>query len=142
MRFAEIEHVQQVIGVDRLLDIADHDGDRVLDEAVVERALDDASSLASSYLDGEVVPVPPPFVLRRAVVDIAVQLMREPRDRSTDASQRAHDAAIKWLERIAEGKATLTPSTPTATATGDAAGPVTLEADDREWTRAAALKVL
>lgn len=132
--YATTADVQAAIGADRLLDIADHNGDRVLDLDTVERALAEASSIADSYLDDEEVPDPYPVALRRAVVDIAVQFLREPRDRSTDSSQRAHDSAIKWLERIAEGKATLTPSPSSPLVDTDPGDPL-IVSGDRVWSR-------
>lgn len=140
MPYATIADISAAIGADRLLELADLDADGQLDTDTIQRALDEAAGKARSYLDDETVPEPTPPELRRAVVDIAVHNLREPRGRSTEYSLRAHNAAIDWLERIAEGKATLTP-TP-ATGTGAPSGDIMVEASERQWPRDVARRLL
>lgn len=136
--YATIADVQAAIGADRLLTIADHDGDRVLDTSVVEQALAEASSEADMLIRFEVVPTPVPVAIRRAIVDIAVHTLREARDASTEASIRAHDEAIKLLSRIGEGKAALAPND---TVSSVEAGDPMFDGGERTWTRDTARRV-
>lgn len=143
MPYATIADVEAAIGADRLLDIADHNGDRVLDTDTVERALEEASSTADSYLP--ILPTVVPAVLRRHVVNIAVHNLREPRERGTDASLRAYEAAMRWLEWLAEDKVILpsgTPGTPPPSGGALASGGVVIESTEPEWTHDVAKRVL
>jgi phage gp36-like protein len=139
--YAIIDDVRFAIGDDTLRAIADHNGDHVIDDAVVLRALEEASALADTYLDDELpVPSPTPPALRRAVVDIAVNYLRSARDAGTDDSRLAYQGAISWLKSISDGKATLSP-TPASTAGVVDAGDPEAVGRGRLWTDARARRV-
>lgn len=149
MRYASIDDMALAIGADTLRAIADHNGDRVADVDVIERALDEASALADTYIPRELSPhIDPlaiPLALRRAVIDVAQQYMRQGRDMSTDDSRAAYAAAVRWLERIAAGTASLGVTVPPgqddgSTVTYDPADPET-EGQPRMWNRASASRV-
>jgi phage gp36-like protein len=114
---------------------------------VVARALAVASSQAESYLDGETIPDPVPLALSNAVVALAVHLMAEARHAGTDSTRQSHADAIKWLEAIAGGKATLTPAEGAAAAAESFTAPALDESDVlaegqlRMWNRRDASRV-
>jgi phage gp36-like protein len=138
--YAAVEDVENAIGADTLRAIADHDGDHVVDPTVVESALDDAGSLADTFLAGEFpIAVPTPKVLRRAVIAIAVNDMREGRDQGTEGSRLAYASAMSWLKAIADGKATMRATDP-ADELVDGADPGDPEATGlaRMWSRESA----
>lgn len=140
MPYATAEDMQYALGAKVLRVIGDFSGDLQADDPNINRAIAEASSLADSYIDG---PLPDgtdvPAALRRAVVDIAAYYLRAGRDRQTESSQAAYDAAIEWLKTIASGKATILPDA------GDPSSPVGLDPGDAEseglervWSRASA----
>jgi len=110
--YATLEDMRFALGADTLRAIADHDGDHVIDEAVVQRALEEASAFADTYLSGEQpIPTPTPPALRRAVVDVAANFLRMARDAGTEDSRLAYANAVSWLKSVSDGKATLKPVT-------------------------------
>lgn len=138
--YATIEDVQFALGADTLRAIADHNGDHVVDEGVVQRALEEASDFADTYLTGESVPVPVPAALRRAVVDIAGNYLRTARDAGTEDSRLAYQSAVSWLKSISDGKATLTPEPPGSPGAVDPGDPESMGID-RVWSRESARRV-
>lgn len=135
MAYASQTDVVNTIGAKVLISISDDDRDNVADATVVSKALDDASSMADTYLAAYLPITTVPDMLRRAVVSIAVEFIREPRDKSTEDSRLAFKTAMDWLRDIGKGTAQLFPPTP-----GDVIDPgdPELEAEDRQWTRSTA----
>ena len=133
------------MGAQVLAMVADHDGDHAYDPDVIAAALEDASSVADTYLDAELpVPEPVPLALKRAVIDIAINFLREGRDLGTEGSRLAYAQAMKWLQAIADGKATLRPTERETTPTGEvvsAVGEAETDGLERVWSRASARKV-
>lgn len=139
---ASIAEVEAIVGADTLRDIADHDGDHVRDDAVIQAALDSASDLALSYCSGQLpIPVPTPLALKRAVVIIAINDMREPRDMGTEGSRIAYQSVISWLKLVAESKAKLSAPEPEEQAGAevgyDASDPE-VDGLERIWSRKSA----
>ena len=148
MALAGLDDMLLAIGEDTLRAIADHDGDRVIDDDVVAQVLEDASDVVRSYVPADLVPhlpaepEPAPPMLRRVTVMIAVQLLRETRDMTTEASERAYDRSLKWLEALAAGRVQLVgvdvpPEAETYLDPGDPEA----EGQPRIWNRASAGQV-
>lgn len=99
------------LGEDTLRAIADHDGDRNIDDEVVAGALEQANGLALSYVPQNLVPyideTNAPLGLRRAIVAVAQHYLRQTRDQSTDDSRAMYADAIRWLEGVAVEKVKL-----------------------------------
>lgn len=133
MAYATQSDVQDAIGLEVLKMIADDDGNGTVDAAVVSKALDDASSIVESYT-GTITTVT--AAIRRVTIDIGVELMRRARDKSTDDSKAAYEAAIAWLRDVAKGVVALVPTTPDEE-TVDAGDP-DYESEERIWTRSTA----
>jgi len=94
-------------GQAELLALADRDNDSVIDTAIVGQALNDAQSLAESYVRQRypagfsIVP----DLLKSLVCDLA--RFRLDADNPRDNVTRRNDAAIAILRDIASGKASL-----------------------------------
>jgi phage gp36-like protein len=134
-----IDDVKAAIGADTLASIADHNGDHVIDDAVVDGALEDGWDLALSFCDGELpIPDPTPRALKRAVIAIAVNDMRESRDVGTEGSRLQFSQAMKWLQNISDGKATLKPTVSTDPVDGSDPGDPEADGTGRVWSRESA----
>lgn len=102
MTYATQNDLSDILGADRLLDIADRDRDDVPDGPVIARALEDAASEIDAAIGKRYkLPVSPvPALLRRIACDIAhYHLDLNP---SEDTMNRAA-AARKTLMRISRG---------------------------------------
>ena len=107
MPYATAQDIIDRYGEDLLYAIADRDGDQVLDQPAIERALADAGHEIDAYLAGR-YPLPlvsPPPVLKKVAVDIAVYLLSG--DRVTEERRHRYTDAVKLLVRIGEGKVRL-----------------------------------
>ena len=121
------------VGAPALLLIADDNADGTVDTStVVTPALAAASSFADTFLAAYLPITTVPDVLRDAVVAIAAQGIRLPREQGTDDSALAYKNAVDWLKMVASGTAQLPGQSSDETDPGDPE----LFAADRVWTRA------
>lgn len=89
--------------------------DGVIDDAAVEAACADASSLIDSYLarGGHKTPVDPvPDVLVKYASDIAVYNLSQGAGPYTTEKRQRYEDAISWLEAVAESKGADLPDAP------------------------------
>ncbi len=110
MAYAALEDLSRLAGMPRLVELTDRGVPPTgeVDQAVAARALEDASALIDGYLAARYpVPVAPvPEILRRQCAVIAYHLLHvEQAPNKVVADWRA---AVRWLERLAEGRITLT----------------------------------
>ncbi|OLN30442.1 Mu-like prophage protein GP36 [Desulfovibrio sp. DV] len=107
--YATLDDMTAVFGLDELVAITDRDHTDAVDAGLAEAALTRASSEADSYLARRyAVPVSPvPPVLTAAVCDIARYRLTGGPASETDPILERYRQAIKWLERVADGKADL-----------------------------------
>lgn len=135
--YATSAELQDYLGEDDFLRVADRDGSGAVDADAVTQALDEASSLADSYLARwlPIASVPP--VLRRHVMAIAAYSLAG--NLQTDDQRRRYEDAIKWLRDVADGKASLgiPPSSDTVSS-----GSVYYETNARVMTRSTLRGVL
>lgn len=138
MPYATVEDMRFALGERVLRVIGDFTGDLQHDQPNIDRAIEEASALADTYVDGPLTG-PVSAALRRAVVDVAAFYLRSGKDMQTESSQAAYDAAIAWFKAIAAGKASISPEPPIDTS------PVTLDPGDAEteglgrvWSRQSA----
>ena len=96
---------------ERVLYVADRDGDGVPDVPAIERALLEASAEIDSYLATRyALPLPDGTdvsVLRKLAVDIAVYTLALSRDVLTDEITKRYENAVASLRRLAKGEQTL-----------------------------------
>lgn len=109
MTYASANDIITRYGEDFLYTIADRDNDDTLDTSAVESALSDASGMMDSHLSIRyTLPLTEyPDLLKRLCTDIAVYWLSEDGGGATDEKRKRYEDAIKWLERIASGKAEL-----------------------------------
>ena len=109
MPYAAQIDLENVYGKDLVRKLADHDGDGVADQ----EAIDDALTAASSIIDGYLAikyPVPlanPPMLVRDLCVDIAWYRLAYSRLKQTAEMRLRYEDAIKFLSRVADGKASI-----------------------------------
>jgi phage gp36-like protein len=129
MAYATQADVTTAIGAAMLLTVADYNSDGTLDTTSITAALEQATSLADSYLTAHLPLSSVPAILTRHVVAIAVYLLAS--NQTTEDIRRAYADALAWLKDIAAGTASLGPDDDSE----DDPGSPLMEAADREWTR-------
>jgi len=128
--YATIEDLEKQIPELDLIQLTDDEGTGAADEARLSRALSDASEEIDSYLGSRmelpISPVPP--VLRKYAVDMAVHNLyaRRPDMARKTVRERYRDA-VRFLERVAEGKISLGAKDPSGTPASDAPAYVATE---------------
>lgn len=109
MAYAVEQDIADRYGADALLVVADRDGDGFVDSDIVETALVDAGAEIDAYLtakyDLPLKDVPP--VLTRLSVDIALYRLSGDAGALTEERRQRYEDAIKLLEAISTGKASL-----------------------------------
>ncbi|WP_324710219.1 gp436 family protein [Pseudomonas citronellolis] len=114
MPYATREEMVERWGMDALLVVADRDQDGVLDDAVVDKALVDASAEIDSYVGVlNRLPLPElPAALVQPCCDIAMYRLSPDGTSSTEEKRKRYEDAVKYLVRVSEGKASLGLATP------------------------------
>lgn len=120
-------------GENAVLLVADRNRDGVIDDAVVERALTDATGEINSYLRAKYrLPLAAvPDDLRRVACDIALYRLSGEADLLTEEKRQRYEDALTWLKDLAKGIARLDLPTPPTSASGGAA----LVGPERRFTR-------
>jgi phage gp36-like protein len=106
MPYATQQDIEDVYGVDLLTRVADYNGDRIADTAVVNSNLIAADQVCNAYLSARyTIPiVPPPGVIKTCAIDIAIYKMAMGRGQRTDEMRVRYEDALRMLELIAAGK--------------------------------------
>lgn len=97
-------------GSERLIALADHDGDGSVDAAVITDAIAWADGIIDSALHRRfATPVDPvPSSIERASAEIATYWLKSKRNAVDEHAQRVHDFYVDpddgWLARIATGR--------------------------------------
>ncbi len=118
-----------------LIQLSDDDGAGEIDTAKVERAIADADAAIDAYCqDRYVIPLDPvPPRIRQIGVDLAAYNLYSRSDlEMPEIRKERNKEAIRFLEKVAEGKIRLGAATPAPANTGHA---VSMDADDRIFTR-------
>ncbi|GAB6035820.1 DUF1320 domain-containing protein [Fundidesulfovibrio butyratiphilus] len=107
--YATVDDLLAAFGEDEVVALTDRENTGQVDQAVALSALARASSEADSYLSARYrLPL---AVVDQALTDAVCQIARYrltgAQANETDPVQQRYDRAIKWLERIASGKAGL-----------------------------------
>lgn len=130
--YASQQDISDRYGADRLLLLADRDGDGIVDINVVADALADARATTDSYLhERYALPLAQvPSIVTRINVDLAVYYLANNESLLSDLVTQRKVDAISDLNKIATGKIKLdVPSPPTV------GGGVTLETSPRIFGR-------
>lgn len=142
MAYLTLAELENRIGRNALLDVADRDHSGDIDALVVERAIQDASELIDSYLSKRytlplsVVPAP----LARIACDLTVHYLAA-EGTITDDKRRRHDDAIKYLSDIALGRVDVIGAAGETVVTSGA-GSVEFESEARLFNRRTMGRVL
>ena len=131
MTYAVQQDLIDRFGNDELLQVADRDGDQVVDATVVTKALEDADELIDSYIakryDLPLASVPARLV--RLACDIARYYLHK--DDPTESVETAYKDAVAFLRDVSAGKAELDVGGEEPTREGST---VLKEAPDRVFT--------
>lgn len=118
-----------------LIQLTDDAGGGEADGDKVTRAIADADATIDAYCQGRyTVPLSPvPDKIRSVSVDIAIYNLYSRRDDTAPETRKdRYKDAIRFLEKVAEGKIDLGSATPAAETTGNA---VSIDQNDRIFTR-------
>lgn len=121
--------------------VADRDGDGVVDDAAVDRALTSASGEIDSYLGVRyALPIEAELdLLKQFCVDIALYRLALARDVLSEEHRRRYEDTIKHLKEIAKGTASLNLPGPIDPDTGQPESvtprPIVTAGPPREFTR-------
>lgn len=106
-----------------------------VDDDVVVRAIADADSTIDAYCQGRyTVPLSSaPAKIRQISVDISIYNLFSRRDDTAPETRKdRHKEALRFLEKVAEGKIELGSATPAPSTTGNT---VEIESSDRVFSR-------
>ena len=118
-----------------LIQLTDDDGIGAVDDDKVTRAIADADATIDAYCQGRYsIPLDPvPDKMRQISVDLAVYNLYSRRgDAAPETRKDRHKEAIRFLEKVSEGKISLGSSTPSPETTGNS---VDIDQNDRIFTR-------
>jgi len=118
-----------------LIRLTDDANSGAIDPDKVTRAIADADATINAYCQGRyTMPLSPvPDKIRQVSVDIAIYNLYSRRgDSAPETRKERHQAAIRFLERVNDGKITLGAVTPARTNTRDT---VEIESNGRVFTR-------
>lgn len=134
MAYSTQDDILEQIDASVLIQLTDPDG-AAIDDGVVTRAIEDADATIDAYCQGRyTVPLlPVPDKIRQVSVDIAIYNLYSRRaDAAPDMRKDRHKDAIRFLERVSDGKITLGAATPARSNTPDT---VNISSNDRIFDR-------
>ncbi len=107
MPYCTLEDIYGSMEESDVIGYTDDAGLNTVDETRTTQAIDGAGSLIDAYLAKRyTVPLDPvPGMIRELAVDIAIYKICSRRDQAPDGRRKKYEDAIRFLERIAEGKA-------------------------------------
>lgn len=134
MAYATRDDIDIAYGADLLHVVADRDDGGSVDTEAVDRALEDASGVIDGYLGSRyTVPLSPvPQIVKRFAVDIAVFYLADRAGVNTDERRQRYEDAVRFLEKVAEGRISLGSAVPPPSSGGNAAQITSVE---RVFTR-------
>jgi len=130
MAYATQDDMTGRFGQPEIAQITDHEKGTSIDEAVLDAALDDATSEMDGYLaTRHTLPLEsPPEILVRICCDIARYFLYQ--DQPTDTVQSRYDNAIRFLRDVSMGRVSLG-----VTPTPDTNDEADYDAPDRVWSQ-------
>lgn len=135
MYAAKLDILEQLPEVE-LIGLTDDADAGAVDDTVVDRSIADADAVIDAYCQGRYpVPLSPvPAIIRSLSVDLAIYNLysRRPVAGVPEARKDRRQAAIRFLEKVAEGKIQLGATSPAPAGTGNS---VAVVAPERVFTR-------
>ncbi|WP_227506752.1 gp436 family protein [Marinobacter subterrani] len=108
-------------GENELLDLVPDSTGAVIDQSVVDKAIEDASGEIDGFVSAGGYPVPMdpvPRIVTAYCTDIARYRLYD--NRATDQVTKRYDDAVKFLRSVASGQVKLGTRVPTESSVGDA----------------------
>lgn len=101
--------LETAYGAGLIARLADNDGDGAADQAAIESALEVASAIIDGYLAVRyAVPLEQaPVTVRELCIDLALYRLAHNSLKQTAEMRLRYEDAIKFLERVADGKASI-----------------------------------
>jgi len=124
MAYSTKDDVLDQLDEETLIQLTDDDNAGLVDNDKVTRAIADADATVDAYCQGRyTVPLDPvPNKIRQVSVDIAIYNLYSRRDDTAPETRKdRHKEAIRFLEKVADGKIDLGTATPAPETTGNAA---------------------
>ena len=135
MAYSTQDDLLEQITEAELIELTDDAGDGEVDSEVVARAIADADATIDAYCQGRYgVPLSPvPAMIRAVSVDMAIyNLLSRKNEEVPKVRDDRNRNAVRFLERVAEGKIRLGASTPAQANTEHS---VSIESGGRIFTR-------
>lgn len=136
MAYSIQDDILNQLDEDTLIQLTDDEGVGSVDATVVARAIADADATIDAYCQSRyTVPLDPvPDKIRQVSVDIAIYNLYSRRRGAPDDRKDRHKEAIRFLERVGEGKIGLgVQPHPDAPGEGDYSGGVQVSVRDKEF---------
>lgn len=133
--YATVADMVLAYGEKALVDVADRDHDRAVEQEIIDGALAEASELVDGYLH-DYLPITIVPSVRRATMAIAYELLHGG-NQSTDDSRLGYERAVHWLKDIQAGKSEL-PGQPAGDDNVIDVGDPLVTSGERVWSRAIA----
>lgn len=119
MAYVTSDDIQERLGGDVLVQLADDDGDGAADAGVIEEVLRGAEGEVNAYLARRYqLPIDLGVhadlvdVLRTVTLDLAEYRLRSRRPPVAEVAIRMREQAVDWLRRVADGEIELPSATP------------------------------
>jgi len=134
LKYANTQDIIDRYGEDELYTLADRDGNNVLEQASIDRALNDASRLIDGYVATrhELPLIKIPDILVRFCVDIAVYMLSQEGGGATDERRLRYEDAVKYLAQVATGSINLAINAGPSAVGG---GGVVMSSEKRQFSR-------
>jgi len=135
MAYSTKSDILEQLDEETLIQLTDDDGQGLVDDDKVTRAIADADATVDAYCQGRYsVPIDPvPDKVRQVSVDLAIYNLYSRRDDTAPETRKDRNKeAIRFLEKVADGKIDLGSAAPAPETTGDA---VDIDYNDRIFTR-------
>jgi len=120
--YASIDDLKSLLSEQELIDLTDDEESGVVNDEIVNKAIEDASAEVDAFLIGryEVPILPVPKVIRKLCVDIAIYNLfsRRLQDEIPENVRKRYEDAISLLKMIANGQIFLSVSSPEHSASG------------------------
>jgi len=123
MGYAVLADLDKQLSTDDLIQLTDDENNGTVNTTRVSNALADADTEIDGYL-GSRYPLPlasPPPILNKLAVDITIYNLYGRRGGPPEHVEKRYTNAVRFLERLAEGKISLGSEDPEGTGSGDTA---------------------
>jgi phage gp36-like protein len=118
--YCTLDDLVKRFGEDELLDLAHDETGQAVDQAVVDRAIEDATGEMDGFISAAGYPVPMdpvPLIVTAYCADIARYRLYD--DRATEQVRKRYEDAVKFLRSVSRGDVKLGARVPAESSVGD-----------------------